>query len=76
MNIITNWPQKAGLVLSKPSSIKKGGFACQWLDNVDMHTYAIFVQNICDSRVMKILLAANRRTDSHNEYSANPGAVQ
>ena len=35
--------------------IKKGGFACQWLENVDMHMYANFDQNIpCGSRVINI----------------------
>ena len=42
-----------------------------------MHMNAKFVQNLpCGSRVMNILLAANRRTDSHNEYSEDPRAVQ
>ena len=42
-------------MLSKASSIKKVCYACQWLDNVDMHTYANFDQNIpCGSRVMSI----------------------
>ena len=26
-------------MLSKASSIEKGWYACQWLDNVDMHNY-------------------------------------
>ena len=34
---------------------QKGCYACQWLDNVDMHRYAKFDQNIaCGPRVMSI----------------------
>ena len=33
-----------GLILSKVSSINKGCYTCQWLDSVDMHTYAKFDQ--------------------------------
>ena len=40
MNIFTNSPQPAEMMLSKPSSIKKGCYTCQWLDNVDMHLYS------------------------------------
>ena len=40
MGIFTNWPQQAGPVLSKASSAKTCGFACQWFVNVDMHIYA------------------------------------
>ena len=57
MNIFTNayGRTEAGLMLSKPSSIKKGGYGCQWLGNVDMHMRAKFDQNIpCGSRVMNI----------------------
>ena len=33
----------------------EGYYACQWLDNVDMHTYAELDQNIlCGSSVMSI----------------------
>ena len=47
----------------KASSIKKGCYTCQWLDNVDMHWYVICDQNMsCDSRIMIILLTANGRT--------------
>ena len=46
MSIFTNGTQQAGLMLSKPSSILKGGFACQWLLNVDKHVYAKCDQNI------------------------------
>ena len=54
MSMFTNIPRPAELVLSKVSSIKKGCNACQWLDNVDMHTYAQMDQNkLCGSRVMK-----------------------
>ena len=35
-----------GIMLSKLSSIlKKGGFACKWLGNADMHMSAKFDQN-------------------------------
>ena len=62
MRSFTNRPQQAGLVLSKPSSIKKGGFTCQWLGNVDMHIFAKYDQNMikndqntpCGSRAMNI----------------------
>ena len=55
MSVFTNWQEQAGLTLSKPSSIKKGDFACQWLENVDMHMYAKYDQNIpCGSRVINI----------------------
>ena len=38
-----------------PSSIKKGGLACQRLGNFDMHMEAKCDQNIpCGSRVMNI----------------------
>ena len=38
-----------------PVHQKKGGYACQWLDNVDMHIYVKFDQNIqCGSRVIHI----------------------
>ena len=36
MSVFTNWQQQAGLTLSKPSSFKKGDFACQWLENVGL----------------------------------------
>ena len=43
------------MMLSKPLSIKKGCYTCQWLDNVDMHLYAIFDLNIsCVSSVMSM----------------------
>ena len=32
------------MMLSKPTSIKKGYFTCQWLDNDDRHLYAKFDQ--------------------------------
>ena len=60
-------------MLSKPSSIKKGGYACQWLGNVDMHMYAEFDQNIpCGSRVLS---AMDGRTNTvirmHTEVLCN-----
>ena len=43
------------MMLGKPLSIKKGCYICQWLDNVDMHLYAKFDQNMsCVSSVMSI----------------------
>ena len=44
MNIFINWPRPTGLMLSKASSIEQGCYACQWLDNVDIYTYAKFDQ--------------------------------
>ena len=46
MRIYTKWPQQAGKLLSKPISIKMGGFACQWLGNADMHMYAKCDKNV------------------------------
>ena len=48
---------------------KKGCYICQLLDNVDMHMYAKFDQNIpCGSRVTSILtITANGRTDGITE---------
>ena len=40
MNIFTNLTHLAEMALRKPSSLKKGRFACQWLYNVDLHFYA------------------------------------
>ena len=37
-----DWSQQAALMLSKPSSIKKSCYSCQWLENVDMNMYAKF----------------------------------
>ena len=55
MRIFTYWPQHVGLMLSKPSYVKNGGFACQWLGNVEMHMYAKCDHNIrSDSRVINI----------------------
>ena len=43
------------LMLSKASSIKKGWYACQSLDNVKMYKYTKFYQNIpCSSRVISV----------------------
>ena len=45
--------EPAEMMLSKPISIKKGCYTCQWLHNVDMHLYAKCDRNIpCSSRVM------------------------
>ena len=35
-SIFTNWSQAAVVMLCKPSSIIKGCYPCQWLDNVDI----------------------------------------
>ena len=80
MRIFNNWPQQAELMLSKPSSITKGGFACRWIGNVDMHMYATFDQNIpSGSRVVNIFINykwMDGWADSHNAYSADPRVVQ
>ena len=48
-------------MLSKASFIIEGCYARQWLDNVDMHLYANFDQNIpCGSRVMIIFTNCER----------------
>ena len=57
MMIFTNWPKQAEPILSKPSSVKKGGFERQWVGDIDMHT--VYVREIdqnmlCGSRVMNI----------------------
>ena len=50
---------------------QKYGFACQWLDNVDMHVYTKFDHNIpCSS------LTDHGRTHAHSDYSADPRVVQ
>ena len=50
------WPQPAEMMLSKPSSTKKGRYTCQRLDNVDVQLYAKVSQNIPrGSRVASIL---------------------
>ena len=55
MNIFTNSQQPAEMMLSKPLSIKKGCYTCQWLDNVDMYLYAKCDQNMpCSSKIMSI----------------------
>ena len=44
--------RKMQVVIIRPT---ESCYACQWLDNVDMHTYAEFDQNIlCGSSVMSI----------------------
>ena len=58
---------------AKPCPSKKDCYAYQCLDNVDIHTYVKFDQNIpCASRVMSIPINCNLdgRTDSHSDYSA------
>ena len=58
-------------MLSKASFIKNGCYACKLLDNVDMHKYAKFDQNIpCGSRVKSIFTNCQRTdggTDSHSD---------
>ena len=42
-------------MLSKASSLKAGCYACQWLENADMHKFAKFDHNIsCGSSYMSI----------------------
>ena len=58
---------------------QKDCYACQWLDNADMHTYAQFDQNIlCGLRVMNSFTngLTDRQTDSHSDYSAHLRDVQ
>ena len=68
------------MMLSKPLSIKKGCYICQWLDNVDMHLYAKFDQNIsCVSSVMSIYsLTEDGHTDCHSDYSllSKPSSIK
>ena len=53
MSIFTNWPQQAEQLLR--AHLKKCGFACKWLGNVDMHMHAKCDKNIpCGSIVMNI----------------------
>ena len=35
------WTKPTELMLSKPSSVEKAFYACQWLDNVDMQPSSI-----------------------------------
>ena len=37
ISIFIKIPQPAEMILTKPSSIKEGYYACQWLDNVDIY---------------------------------------
>ena len=62
ISIFTNSPWLACLILGKTLSIKRGCYACQWSDNVDMHTYADELMN--------------ERTDLHSGYSAYMQDVQ
>ena len=67
MSSFTNLPQLAEMMLSKPSSIKKGCYTYQWLDNIGMHFMQDFDQNItCGSRVMSISLTDRGRTDGQS----------
>ena len=51
--------------MSKGLVHQKSCYACQWLDNVDMHMYAKFEQNIlCGSRAMSIF-TNYLQTDGH-----------
>ena len=55
MSILTNLPQLAEMLLCKLSSMTKGCYTCQWLNNVGMHFYANFGQNRpCGSILMSI----------------------
>ena len=43
-------------MLSKPASIKKGCYTCQWLDNADMNLHEKIDQNIpCGSKKLLML---------------------
>ena len=53
--------EPAEMMLSKPSSIKKGCYTCQWLDSVDMHFYDPYI--LCFSKDIGILLTDNGQTD-------------
>ena len=60
-------------MLSKASPIKKAVMH-EWLDNVNMNTYAKFDQNIpSGSRVMNsfTIKFVNVQTDSHSDYTAH-----
>ena len=59
-------------MFSKPTSIKKGDFACRWLGNVDMHMFATFDQN----NMSACLLIDHGRINSHTDYSADPRVMQ
>ena len=53
------------MMLNKPSSIKKGCYTCQWLDNVDMHLYAKLDQNI--SFVCSVMSIYSLTEDGHTD---------
>ena len=63
------------MMLSKPLSIKKGCYTCRRLDNVDMHLYAKYYQNIPrDSRAMSIFTQwprTDRQTIVQTQGSCN-----
>ena len=72
MSIFTKWPRPAGLMLSKASFIWKESYACQWLDNVDMHTYAQLIKiNHVVQELLAFLLTdhvrADRQADSYSD---------
>ena len=52
--------------------MKNDCYACQWLDNADMHTYSKFDQTIpCGSRGMKFVLTGNGRIDGQPRPTEN-----
>ena len=56
--------EPAEMMLSYPSSIKKGCLTCQWLDNVDKHLYAKEV------RALRGYFGPPRRLKFKNCFSA------
>ena len=67
--------EPAEMMLSKPISIKKGCYTCQWLHNLDMHLYAKCDRNIPCTRVMSTD-GQTMRLYSHNDYNADPRVMQ
>ena len=79
MSSFTNLPQLAEMMLSKPSSIKKGCYTYQWLDNIDMHLYANFWSKYTmwfkGNEHFTNWPRTDRRTVSQSDYSADPRIV-
>ena len=71
------WPWPVGLMLRKAASFKKGCYVCQWLEYVDMHTYAKLVQIFhVVQELWTFSLTANKQTGSHSDNSAHLHVVQ
>ena len=74
MSIFINCPRPAILMFSKASSIKKGCYACQWLDNVEMHKYAQYDQNKpCGLGVREHFLLIDHGWLDGRNYELHPG---